>query len=155
VFKQGDRVVYPHHGAGIIEAVQEKCVLSEKREYYILKLPVAQLTINVPVDNCLQLGLRGVINRPTALKVLRTLSDKARVMPDDSNERYRLNNEKIATGNAFSLAEVIKDLSEFSVLSSREKRMLLKAKNLLVSELMHSLEKTETEVTKKVDKLLN
>ena len=155
MFKQGDKVVYPHHGAGIIESVQDKCVLAESRTYYILKLPVAQLTINVPVENCLELGLRGVINRPTALKVLRTLSDKARVMPDDSNERFRLNNEKIATADAFALAEVIKDLSEFTILSSREKRMLMKAKNLLVSELIHSLEKTEAEVTKKVDKILN
>jgi CarD family transcriptional regulator len=155
MFKKGDSAVYPHHGAGIIESVQEKSILSEKRRYYVLKLSLAELIISVPVDNCHELGLRTTINKPTAKKVLNSLTLKAKTKLDDSNERFRMNNDKIGSGDVFAIAEVVRELSKINEISTREKRMLGKAKTILVSELMHSFKKSEEEVVKQIDKILN
>lgn len=156
MFKQGEKVAYPHHGAGVIEAVQEKTVFSEKKRYYILKLSIGQLTLNVPVHNCHELGLRSIIDKRQAAKVLKVLADKrAKITPDDCNERFRVNNDKLATGNAFSIAEVVRDLNKRLNLSAREKRLFSKAKNILTSELMFSLGKTEKETLAHIDKTLN
>lgn len=156
MFKQGEKVAYPHHGAGVIEAVQVKKVFSEKKRYYILKLSIGHLTLNVPVENCHELGLRSIIDKRQAAKVLGVLADKkAKLTSNDCNERYRANNDKLATGNALAVAEVVRDLNMRQNLSSREKRLLSKAKNILTSELMFCLNKTEEEMLAQIEKILN
>ncbi|RJQ32092.1 MAG: CarD family transcriptional regulator [Actinobacteria bacterium] len=155
MFKVGDKVVYPHHGAGTIEGLQEKVVLNEKHKYYIFKLSLGELKITVPVSNTQDLGLRTVISSSQARKVFNILKDKKCTMPDDWNERFKINNEKIGSGSPFQVAEVVRDLSGRDGLTTREKRMLNKAKQILVSELMHSLDKPEKDVVKKVDTFVN
>ncbi len=154
--KKGDKVVYPNHGAGVIDSIEEKDVFSSKAKYYTLKLTVGQLTISVPVDKSHGLGLRDVINKRDAGKVLKVIAQKAKLSEDtDSNERFKDLGEKLRTGDAFDIAGVIRDLSSMDKLSTREKRMFSKAKDLLVSELRFSLDKTEEEVMKRVNKVLN
>lgn len=154
--KKGDKVVYPNHGAGTIAAIEEKDVFSTKSKYYILKLSVGQLTISVPVDKSHELGLRNVITKRDAGKVLKVISQKVKEKKDaDSNERFKELSEKLRTGDAFEIAGVIRDLSKLEKMSTREKRMFSKAKDLLVSELIYSFNKTEEEMVKQVNKVLN
>ncbi len=154
--KTGDKVVYPNHGAGTIAAIEEKDVFSTKSKYYILNLSVGQLTISVPVDKSHELGLRNVITKRDAGKVLKVISQKVKAKKDvDSNERFKELSEKLRTGDAFEIAGVIRDLSKLEKMSTREKRMFSKAKDLLVSELIFSFNKTEEEMVKQVNKVLN
>jgi len=154
--KKGDKVVYPNHGAGTIAAIEEKDVFSTKSKYYILNLSVGQLTISVPVDKSHELGLRNVITKRDAGKVLKVISQKVKAKKDvDSNERFKELSEKLRTGDAFEIAGVIRDLSKLEKMSTREKRMFSKAKDLLVSELIFSFNKTEEEMVKQVNKVLN
>lgn len=152
-FKKGMRVVYPHHGVGIIESIQMREAFSEKKQYYILKLISEQLTVSVPVNNSGDLGLRGIIDKGKATKVLKVLKEKGE-RADDNNERFRLNNDKVGSGDPFAIAEVVRDLGKQPELPSREKKMLSKARDLLISELQYSFEKTEQEMIKRVDKIL-
>lgn len=154
MFKVGAQVVYPHHGAGTIEGILEKSVLDEKKQYYIFKLSLGQLQISVPVDNVSELGLRGVINGSEAAQILTLLKQEKKKLPDDWNERFKANNVKIGSGDPFQVAEVVRDLSGREGLSTREKRMLNKAKQILVSELIYSLNSTEKDVVNKVEELI-
>jgi len=154
--KKGDKVVYPNHGAGTISAIEEKDVFSTKSKYYILELSVGQLTISVPVDKSHELGLRNVITKRDAGKVLKVISKKVKAKKDvDSNERFKELSEKLRTGDAFEIAGVIRDLRKLEKMSTREKRMFSKAKDLLISELIFSFNKTEEEMVKQVNKVLN
>ncbi len=155
MFQKGDKVVYPHHGAGIIEAIKEKRVFSEKKKYYVLKFTEGQLMISVPIDNCDELGLRSIINKRQASKVLKVLSDKSKEESIDCTERFKINSEKLSTGNIHSAAEVLRDLSTGESISTREKRLLSKAKKIMISELVYIYKKTEEEMDKKIVKMLN
>lgn len=154
VFKKGDVVVYPHHGAGTIEAIQEKSVFDEKQRYYILKLAVDQITISVPVSNSQELGLRNVISKKQASNVIKVLKSKKQRASSDYNERFKVNNEKLNSGDVFAVAEVVRDLNTNDGLSAREKRMFNKARDILISELKYTLKKSEEEVSNQLNTLL-
>lgn len=94
MFKIGDKVVYPMHGAGIIEAIEEKEVLGETRQYYILRLPVGDMKVMIPISNCKEVGLRQVIDDDGVQRVFRILREQSTSMSDNWNRRYRANLEK-------------------------------------------------------------
>ncbi len=138
MFNVGDKVVYPMHGAGIIEAIEEKEILGEKRKYYIMRLPIGNMKVMVPINNGSTLGLREVINSVEVEKVITILRDRSDVVTANWSLRYRQHMEKIKSGNIFEVAEVVRNLSlreKEKGLSTGERKMLDTARQILVSEL--------------------
>jgi len=154
VFKIGDKVVYPHHGAGVIEGIEDKKVLEEKQTYYIVRLSQGQLTVMVPTGSIPEVGLRNVISQTEAESVLAVLADDQTKMPQDWNHRFKKNREKIKSGDALEVAEVVRNLTIRDAeigLSTGEKRMLNRARQILVSELVFALDKEEMDIDKIID----
>ena len=146
MYKIGDRVVYPMHGAGVIESIEEKEILGEKRQYYILKLPVGDMKVMIPITNCREGGLREVIDSDGVQKVIGILSDQSTNMSANWNRRYRANLEKIKSGNIYEVAEVVRNLinrDKEKGLSSGERKMLENARQILLSELVLATEMEE------------
>ncbi|NLW24052.1 MAG: CarD family transcriptional regulator [Clostridia bacterium] len=156
MFKVGDKVVYPMHGAGVIEAIEEKEVLGAKRRYYIMKLPCGNMKVMIPIDNIDEIGLRQVVDAKAVKKVLSILQDKESAMPSNWNRRYRANLEKIKSGNIYEVAEVVRNLSirdKEKGLSTGERKMLETARQILISELVLAKEENEDSVRTMIDEL--
>lgn len=138
MFELGDKVVYPMHGAGIIEAIEEKEILGKKSKYYILKMPVGKMKLMLPVDNVENIGIRDIVGEKQIDDVISILKEKVELTDLNWNKRYRSNMEKIKSGDILEVTEVIRDLScreKQKGLSTGEKRMLSNAKQILVSEI--------------------
>lgn len=154
MFKIGDKVVYPMHGAGVIEAIEEKEVLGEKRQYYILRLPVGDMKVMIPISNGEGVGLREVIDRDGVQKVLHVLREQCSAMSPNWNRRYRANLEKIKSGNVYEVAEVVRNLikrDREKGLSSGERKMLENARQILISELVLATELEEDKAQSMLD----
>ncbi|HWC12995.1 MAG TPA: CarD family transcriptional regulator [Actinomycetota bacterium] len=141
-FRVGDKVVYPHHGAAIIERLENKEMFGEKREYFILKLAYGDLTLMVPVDSTEEVGLRVVTPAKEVPKVLKALK-KHEPTTNTTNwsRRFKANVEKLKSGDIYQVADVVRSLHQRDRekgLAAGEKRMLTKAKQILVSELSFS-----------------
>jgi CarD family transcriptional regulator len=156
-FKVGDKVVYPHHGAGKVLKKEKKVLLGEKREYLTIQILHSDMTVMVPCENTGVAGLRRVIDHATVKMVVAVLQDDVSEMPGNWNRRFKHNREKIRTGDIFELAEVIRNLSALEGekgLSSGEKQMFVRAKRILASELMYALDMSEEDAEEHVDDLL-
>lgn len=139
MFSIGDKVVYPMHGAGIIEEIEEKKILGESRRYYILRVPFGDMKIMVPVEQTVDVGIRNVVTTEQLNQVLDTLGQASSQMSDNWNRRYRDNMEKLKTGDIHSVAEVVRNLmrtDKEKKLSAGEKKMLSNAKQILISEII-------------------
>jgi len=146
LFKIGDKVVYPMHGAGVIESIEEKEVLGEKRQYYILRLPVGDMKVMIPINNGEEVGLREVVGWEGVERVLSILRQQCSAMSPNWNRRYRANLEKIKSGNIYEVAEVVRNLikrDQEKGLSSGERKMLENARQILISELVLATELEE------------
>ena len=142
-FKVGDKVVYPHHGAAIIEKREKRVAFGEKKEYLILKLAYGDLTLMVPADNTEGVGLREVINDEEVEEVFAVLRKKEARMPTNWSRRYKNHSEKLRSGDIYQVAEVVRNLSirdKDKGLSAGEKKMLTRARQILVSELTFALD---------------
>ncbi|GAU79722.1 CarD family transcriptional regulator [Fusibacter sp. 3D3] len=149
MFKIGDRVVYPMHGAGVIEGIEEKELMGETREFYILKLPIRNMKVMLPIDNAENLGVRKVVDMKAFGQVMDILAQDKSIMPDNWNRRYRSNLELVKTGNIFEVATVVRNLEILDRekgLSTGERKMLNNSKQILVSELILSKDLKEDEV---------
>ncbi len=139
MFRVGDRVVYPMHGAGIIESIEQKEILSKTHKYYVLQLPIRNMKVMIPVDNTEEVGLRSIIEFPQIDEVLNILKQEATPMSSNWNRRYRNNFERIKTGDIFEVARVVRNLAARNRergLSTGERKMLESAKEILLSELI-------------------
>ena len=157
MFNIGDKVVYPMHGAGVIEGIEEKNVLGEKQNYYIIKMP-GEVKVMVPTAKATDVGVRDIIDSDTASKVFKVLEANSTEMSMNWNKRYRDNMEKMKSGDIYEVADVVRNLSfkqKEKGLSTGEKKMLLNAKQILVSELTlaenSSKEDIEEMVNSKID----
>ncbi len=149
MYNIGDQVVYPMHGAGIIDAIEDHEVLGETKKYYILAMPIGSMRVMVPLDSSMGIGLRPVISEEEGKRVVRILEGEESKMSQNWSHRYRENMEKIRSGDVFLVAEVVRNLSlrdRGKGLSTGEKKMLDTARQILVSELVLSLTCTEEEV---------
>lgn len=143
MFKIGDKVVYPMHGAGTIESIEEKEMLGNIEDYYIIKMPVGGMKLMVPTSKVENVGIREVSHRDEAEKVFAVLEKPKTPYVHDANwnKRYNLNVEKIKSGDILEVAEVVRELSHRHMergLSIGEKKMLTTAKNILLSEMVLS-----------------
>ena len=138
IFKVGDTVVYPHHGAALIEAIETRTIKGEQREYLVLKVAQGDLTVRVPADNAEYVGVRDVVGQEGLDKVFQVLRAPHTEEPTNWSRRYKANLEKLHSGNVMKVAEVVRDLwrrERERGLSAGEKRMLAKARQILVGEL--------------------
>jgi len=138
VFQVGDKVVYPMHGAGIIEAIEDREVLGQSKRYYVLRLPVSDMQVLVPCESQ-ETGLRQVMSEQAFQSVLEVLRSRKNVMVKNWNHRYRMNMEKIRSGNILELADVVRSLSHRDKekgLSTGERKMLENARQILLSEII-------------------
>jgi CarD family transcriptional regulator len=157
LYKVGDKVVYPHHGAGTIVKKESREVLGEKREYLTIKILHNEMTVNVPTDNADRVGLRKVIDEQMVSKVLKALTGNGTTMPKNWNRRFKHNRDKMKTGDIFELAEVVRNLSlrdHEKGLSTGEKQMFVKAKKILASELMYAKDMDEEQAAEWLDGVL-
>ena len=146
MFDVGDKVVYPHHGAGTIEKKEVKVVLGEEREYLTIRILHNEMTVNVPVDNAEKVGLRWVIDQEMVDVVVKVLLGGSTEMPKNWNRRFKHNRDKMKTGDILELAEVVRNLAlrdHEKGLSTGEKQMYVKAKKILASELMYAKDMDE------------
>ena len=157
MFNVGDHIVYPMHGAGVIDAIEEKDILGEKQSYYILKMP-GEVKVMVPTNKAEEIGVRNIIDRTSAEKVFEILEEDRTDMSQSWNKRYRDNMEKIKSGDIYEVADVVRNLSfkqKEKGLSTGEKKMLLNAKQILVSELVLAEHASYEEVQDLVENKLN
>jgi CarD family transcriptional regulator len=158
LFKVGDKVVYPHHGAGTVVKREKREVLGEKREYLTIKILHNDMTVNVPSDNAEAVGLRQVIDEEMVKKVTKALTGGGTAMPKNWNRRFKHNRDKMKTGDIFELAEVVRNLSlrdHEKGLSTGEKQMFVKAKKILASELMYAKSLDEDAAADWLDEVLS
>ncbi len=157
MFNLGDKVVYPMHGAGVIESMESKEILGEIKNYYVLKMPIGEMKLMIPVDNVNNMGLRNIIDKNLVEEVIDILKQSAEINDSNWNKRYRDNMLKIKTGDIFEVAHVVRDLTfrdRQKGLSTGEKKMLLNAKQMLVSEIALTTNKDGIGVEEILEKII-
>ena len=156
-FEVGETVVYPHHGAAKIVEVADKTIRGEKKKYLQLKVAQGDLTIWVPADNVEMVGVRDVIDKKGVQIVYGVLRAEFTEEPTNWSRRYKANLEKLASGDVVKVSEVVRDLwrrDQDRGLSAGEKRMLAKARQILVSELALAKKTDEEKASALLDQVL-
>lgn len=156
-FDVGDKVVYPHHGAATIEKRERKEAFGKKQDYLVLRLAYGDLTLMVPAENAEEIGLRDVINDEEVEEVFAVLRKKEARMPTNWSRRFKNHVEKLKSGDIYQVAEVVRNLTireKDKGLSAGEKRMLGKARQILVSELTFALNVDEETAETRLDEVL-
>lgn len=135
----GDKIVYPMHGAGIIEAIEEREIMGVLQKYYIMKMPIGDMRVMIPMNNAEEIGIRDVIDEAEADRVLKEFKECQNDMDPNWNKRYRENMIRIKSGDIYEVVRVVKNLmfrDKSRGLSTGERKMLNSAKQILVSELV-------------------
>lgn len=148
MYKVGDKIVYPTHGAGVIDEIISREVEGEKREYYVMYTHRGNIKLMIPADKCDDIGVRPIIANEDIEDVLSVLKDESTAMSANWNRRYRANMDKIKTGDIFQVAEVTRNLyriEQEKKLSNGEKKMLASALDIMESEFMLVKNITEDE----------
>ena len=149
MFQIGDLVCYPMHGVGVVEAIEERSILGEQTQYYMLRFVMGRMTAMVPVATAESVGLRALVDEEVCAKVVDYLkSDDVMDESDNWNQRYRDNLDKLRIGDILSVAEVVKCLirrDREKGLSAGERKMYLTARQVLLAELTASSGKEEDE----------
>lgn len=141
MYKIGDSVVYPMHGAGVIEGIEVKEVLGKSQSYYVMKMPIGDMKVMVPMANAIEVGMRDVIDKSVAQKVLEEFRFVETDVIQNWNKRFRENMVKIKSGDIFEVSAVVKSLmlrDKEKGLSTGERKMLSNAKQILISEIVVS-----------------
>lgn len=158
MFQVGSLAVYPAHGVGVIESIQEREVAGLLQRFYVMRLLDSDMIIMIPTQNARNVGLRTVIDREAVDEIFDILKQRpTRLNHQTWNRRYRDYMEKIKTGSLFRVAEVLRDLTWLKLekeLSFGERKMLDTAKNLLVKELSLVNNKAEGEIEAELQKVL-
>jgi CarD family transcriptional regulator len=157
LYRVGDKVVYPHHGAGTVVKKESREVLGKKREYLTIKILHNDMTVQVPCENAEKVGLRKVIDEKMVEVVVKALTGNGTQMPKNWNRRFKHNRDKMKTGDILELAEVVRNLSlrdHEKGLSTGEKQMFVKAKKILASELMYAKNMDEDEAVEWLEGVL-
>jgi CarD family transcriptional regulator, regulator of rRNA transcription len=156
-FKVGDRVVYPHHGAAVIDRKETREAFGEKKEYFVLKMAHGDLTLAVPADKAEEVGMRPPISAEDVDDLFQLLSKKDVREPTNWSRRFKNHQEKLKSGDVYQVAEVVRNLALREVtkgLSAGEKAMLVKARSVLVSELSFALDVSEDDALERLQEQL-
>ena len=139
MYKIGDSVVYPMHGAGVIEDIEQKEILGKEQSYYVVRMPIGDMKVMVPMENAQGVGMRDVIDKQKAHEVLKSFRTVETDVIQNWNKRFRENMVKIKSGDVFEVAAVVKSLmlrDRQKGLSTGERKMLANAKQILISEIV-------------------
>jgi CarD family transcriptional regulator len=156
-YRVGETVVYPHHGAAVIESRETRELKGEMCDYLVLRLTYGDLTVMVPEHACDEVGIRRVVSKKEVDKVMKVLREPDGSKGGNWSRRFKANYEKLRSGDIFQVAEVVRNLStrdEDKGLSAGERRMLTKAKQILLSELAAAIKKTEEKAEELVTRVL-
>lgn len=156
-FEPGETVVYPHHGAATIVEVKKRKLGGEEKLFLKLQVHQGDLTIEVPAENVELVGVRDVIDQEGLEEVFEVLRTPFTEEPTNWSRRYKANLEKLASGDVIKVSEVVRDLwrrDQDRGLSAGEKRMLAKARQILVSELALAEKTDEDQASKVLDEVL-
>ena len=157
-FKPGDRVVYPHHGAAIIERKEKRLAFGEETEYLVLKMAHGDLPLSVPTDKAEEVGMREPISQEDVEDLFELLRKKDVREPSNWSRRFKNHQEKLKSGDVYQVAEVVRNLALREAakgLSAGEKSMLVRARGVLVSELSFALDVSEDEALDRVNDVLS
>jgi len=157
-FKIGDKVVYPNHGLGVIEQIEKRASGDREEEFLRLRIVANDSTVMVPRSNTTNVGLRRIVTRKEIDQVYDVLKDSAVQVFEDWKGRFQENSDKMRTGSITEVALVFKSLSQLALqknLSYRERRMLDKAKYLIISELAEVERLPADQVEAKVDRAVS
>lgn len=159
MFSIGDKVVYPMHGAGTIEAIESKELLGQTEDYYVIKMPVDGVKVMVPTKKAQNIGVREIVARDEVEKVYSLLEKPMEELSCDSNwnKRYSSNIDKIKSGSLKEVTEVFKELSHRHMekgLSLGEKKMLNTSKNILLSELVLCQEESHDVLDNRIESIV-
>ncbi|MBQ9016330.1 MAG: CarD family transcriptional regulator [Firmicutes bacterium] len=139
MYQEGDKILYPMHGAGIIKHIEKREILGSVKDYYILHVPCGDMKVMIPVDNCDSIGVRPIVTEEEIQGAIEILKQDSTEMVGNWNKRYRENMEKIKTGNIQLVAEIVRNLTRIdreNRLSAGEKKMLTNVRKILQSEIM-------------------
>ena len=156
-FQVGDKVIYPNPGLGIVERIEEKTILGTTCGFFHLRIVANDTTVLVPVSNVDGVGLRKAISDEEVERIFGLLSDGRIDNHQNWKGRFKDNSDKMRTGSIYDMADVLKSLtflSKSKSLSFREKRMLDRAKALIISEISEVMREKALEVEAKVDRAL-
>ena len=156
-FEVGETVVYPHHGAALIEKISTRVMRGEEKVYLTLKIAQGNLVIEVPAENIDLVGVRDVVGKEGLDRVFEVLRAEYTEEPTNWSRRYKANLEKLASGDVIKVSEVVRDLwrrDQDRGLSAGEKRMLAKARQILVSELALAEKIDEEKASQLLDEVL-
>ncbi len=156
-FQVGETVVYPHHGAALIESIETRLIKGEEKTYLVLKIAQGDLTVRVPAENVDLVGVRDVVGKEGLEQVFSVLRQPYTEEPTNWSRRYKANLEKLASGDVIKVAEVVRDLfrrDKDRGLSAGEKRMLAKARQILISELALAEKTDEVKAESILDEVL-
>jgi len=157
-FQIGDKVVYPNHGVGVIEQISSRTIGLNVQKFYLLKIKASSLRVEVPFNNVGTVGLRPVVKNGEVTKILNFLIDGKCDNHQDWKFRFKENSDKMRTGSLLEVAVVLKSLlllAKEKPLSFREKKMLERARYLLVSELAMAKNCEEPQVEELLNKALS
>ncbi len=157
-YKVGDRIVYPNHGVGIVEKILSRTIADQEQDFYSLRILSNDSTVMVPLSNTETVGIRPIMTKKDVAKIYRSLQNKKFNITEDWKSRYQENCESMRNGSIVDVATVFKNLSLLSQsknLSYRERKMLDKAKYLIVSEIAEVERTEEAKIEEQVDKALS
>jgi len=158
IYNIGDKIVYPMHGAGIIESIEHREIMGAKQEYYIMRIPIGDMKVMIPVANAEEIGIRDVIDQQEADKVIANFKECSTEMDANWNKRCRENSAKIKSGNIYEVAQVVKSLmfrDKTRGLSTGERKMLNNAKQIMVSELVMAKAAKQSEIENIMNEIVN
>jgi len=141
MYNIGEKILYPMHGAGVIEDIETQEIMGDTRDYYVLRMPMDGMMVKIPVDNAETIGVRDIISIEETHKVMSYFETYTCEFNNNWNKRYRENIQHIKSGNIYEVAGVVKMLmcrDKERSLSSGERKMLTSAKQILISEIMLS-----------------
>ncbi|AND16370.1 transcriptional regulator, CarD family [Rathayibacter oskolensis] len=156
-FEVGETLVYPHHGAVTITGLEKRSVKGVEKTFMTMNVHTSELTITLPVENAELVGVREIIDDAGVQAVYDVLRSDVAEEASNWSRRFKANQEKMASGSVYRVSEVVRDLwrrEQAGGVSAGEKRMLLKARQILVSELSLALKGTDEEASAKLDEVL-
>jgi len=139
MYNIGDKILYPPHGAGVIEAIEERVALGKKQSYYIMRMPYEEMTVMIPKEGSAEIGVRYIISEDEAKKVLEAFRTEQVTEDDNWNRRQRENVVKLKSGNIYEVLSVVKALmirEKTKGLSTSERKMLNMSRRIMISEIV-------------------
>lgn len=158
MYKIGDSVVYPMHGAGVIEDIEQKEILGKMQSYYVMRMPIGDMKVMVPMDNAVEIGMRDVICKAQAEKVLESFRTSETDVIQNWSKRFRDNMGRIKSGDIFEVCGVVKSLmlrDRQKGLSTGERKMLSNAKQILISEIVVATGVTHDEIEQRLANMID